>query len=75
MPQLDRSVSGLCVSQRPASRNSRHRNPRQANGRPFRAPDPGSRSGDARLEEVYATHFLWPDKGAFRSLAPKGPVK
>jgi len=26
-----------------------------------------TKSGDAKLEEAYATHFVWPGKGPFRS--------
>lgn len=30
-----------------------------------------TKTGDARLEEVYATHFVWPGKEAFHPPAPE----
>lgn len=30
-----------------------------------------TKTGDARLEEIYATHFVWPGKGPFHPPAPK----
>jgi hypothetical protein len=30
-----------------------------------------TKSGDARLEEAYATHFVWPGNGPFHPPAPK----
>jgi len=32
-----------------------------------------TKSGDAKLEEAYATHFVWPGNGAFHAPAPKEP--
>ena len=33
-----------------------------------------TKSGDAKLEEAYATHFVWPGKGPFHPPAPKEPA-
>jgi hypothetical protein len=33
-----------------------------------------TKSGDAKLEEVYATHFVWPGKGPFHPPALKEPA-
>ena len=30
-----------------------------------------TKTGDSKLEEVYATHFVWPGKGPFHPPAPK----
>lgn len=30
-----------------------------------------TKTGDAKLEEAYATHFMWPGKGPFHPPAPK----
>lgn len=30
-----------------------------------------TKTGDAKLEEIYATHFVWPGKGPFHSPASK----
>jgi len=32
-----------------------------------------TKSGDAKLEEAYATHFVWPGNGPFHACAPKEP--
>jgi hypothetical protein len=33
-----------------------------------------TKSGDAKLEEAYATHFVWPGKEPFHPPAPKEPA-
>jgi hypothetical protein len=30
-----------------------------------------TKTGDPKVEEAYATHFVWPGKGLFYSLAPR----
>ena len=32
-----------------------------------------TKTGDPKLEEAYATHFVWPGKGPFHPPAPKEP--
>lgn len=32
-----------------------------------------TKPGDPKLEEAYATHFVWPGKGPFHAPAPKDP--
>jgi len=34
-----------------------------------------TKTGDAKLEKVYATHFIWPGKGPFHPPAPKSPAE
>jgi hypothetical protein len=44
-------------------------------GRGPRQPLRFTKSGNAKLEEAYARHFVWPGKGSFPSSTPKAPPK